>query len=53
MNECGRLLWGAEIFLQELLDLVGVSFHLFAVQQEGRLGTGSQVVQNVRLPFGG
>lgn len=45
-----RLLRRAEVFLQELLNLVGVCFHLAAVQQEGRLGTGSQVLQDVRLP---
>lgn len=49
----GRLLGRAEVFLQELLDLVGVSFHLAAVQQEGRLGTWSQVLQDVWLPEGG
>lgn len=48
-----RLLWRAEIFLQELLDLVGVSFHLTAVQQEGRLSTRSQVLQDVWLPKDG
>lgn len=47
-----QLLRRAEIFLQELLDLVGVRFHLAAVQQEGRLGTRSQVLQDVRLPKG-
>lgn len=40
----------AEIFLQELLDLVGVRFHLTAIQQEGRLGPWSQVLQDVGLP---
>lgn len=45
-----RLLRRAEIILQELLDLVGVGFHLAAVQQEGRLGTRCQVLQDVRLP---
>lgn len=48
-----RLLRRAEVFLQELLDLVGVCFHLAAVQQEGRLGTRSQVLQDVRLPKSG
>lgn len=48
-----RLLRRAEIILQELLDLVGVGFHLGAIQQEGRLSTRCQVLQDVRLPKGG
>ena len=48
-----RLLRRAEVLLQELLNLVGVSFNLAAVQQEGRLGTRSQVLQDVWLPKGG
>lgn len=51
MSSQTGILWGAEVFLQELLDLVGVGFHLAAVQQEGRLGTRSQVLQDVRLPL--
>lgn len=47
-----QLLRRAEIFLQELLDLVGVCFHLAAIQQEGRLSTRSQVLQDVWLPKG-
>lgn len=47
------LLRRAEIFLQELLDLVGVRFHLAAIEQEGRLCTRSQVLQDVWLPTGG
>lgn len=47
------LLGRAEVFLQELLNLVGVSFHLVGVEQEGRLGTRGQVLQNVWLPNGG
>lgn len=47
------LLWRAQVFLQELLNLVGVSFHLVGVEQEGRLGAGGQVLQNVWLPNGG
>lgn len=38
------------MFLQELLDSYGVRFHLAAVQQEGRLGTRSQVLQDIWLP---
>lgn len=47
------LLGRAEVFLQELLNLVGVSFHLVGVEQEGRLGARGQVLQNVWLPNGG
>lgn len=43
----------AKVLLQELLDLVGVGFHLVGVEQEGRLGARGQVLQNVRLPKGG
>lgn len=47
------LLGRAKVLLQELLNLVGVGFHLVGVEQEGRLGAGGQVLQDVWLPRGG
>lgn len=41
------------MLFQELLNLVGVGFHLAAVQQEGRLSTRCQVLQDVWLPESG
>lgn len=48
-----RLLWRAERFLQEFLNLVGVGFHLAPEQQERRLSPRCQVLQDVWFPVGG
>lgn len=44
------LLWWGKGLLQELLNLVCVCSDLLVVEEEGRLGPRSQILQHIRCP---